>query len=109
DTSNEWIEMRLRARSAQLVHVDALALDVSFAPGEEMRTEVSAKFRSAVVERELRDARMELERWWTDAGGDFAVSLSGSARVHPTRSGGRRAPEASARLHPSPRPRGGRP
>lgn len=86
DRTNEWIEMRLRARTAQLVHVDALALDVTFDPGEEMRTEVSAKFRRAVVEGELRDAGMRLERWWTDTAGDFAVSLSGSGRADPTRS-----------------------
>jgi L-histidine N-alpha-methyltransferase len=74
--SEEWIEMRLRSRIDQRVHVEVLALDVGFAAGEEMRTEVSAKFRRAGVERELSAAGLELVRWWTDAAGDFALSLS---------------------------------
>ena len=41
----EWIEMRLRSQRAQTVHVRALGLDVEFAAGEELRTEISAKFR----------------------------------------------------------------
>ena len=45
DAEQEWIEMRLRARRAMTVHVPALDLTVEFAAGEEMRTEISAKFR----------------------------------------------------------------
>jgi L-histidine N-alpha-methyltransferase len=76
DTEHEWIEMRLRSTRAQTVHVRALDLEVSFAAAEEMRTEVSAKFTRAGVERELRAAGLELVAWWTDPGGDFALSLS---------------------------------
>ncbi len=76
DAENEWIEMRLRSLRDQLVHVRALDLDVPFAAGEEMRTEVSAKFTRARVERELRAAGLELTEWWTDPGNDFALSLS---------------------------------
>jgi L-histidine N-alpha-methyltransferase len=79
DADHERIEMRLRSRVEQVVHVAALELDVPFAAGEEMRTEVSAKFRRATVERELAAAGMRLERWWTDAAGDFALSLSASS------------------------------
>jgi L-histidine N-alpha-methyltransferase len=57
--------------------VGALGLEVSFARGEPLRTEVSCKFRRAQVEAELRAAGLELLRWWTDPGGDFALSLSG--------------------------------
>ena len=39
---------------------------VDFAAGEEMRTEISAKFRRAGVEAELADAGLRLERWMTD-------------------------------------------
>ena len=56
--------------------IAALGLEVAFADGEEMRTEVSAKFRRAGVEAELAAAGLELEHWWTDAAGDFALSLS---------------------------------
>ena len=51
-------------------------LDVEFAAGEEMRTEISAKFRRAGVERELAAAGFQLAEWWTDPAGDFALSLS---------------------------------
>jgi L-histidine N-alpha-methyltransferase len=76
DTTNEWIEMRLRSRGIQLVTVADLEIEVGFADGEEMRTEISAKFRREGVVRELGTAGLELESWWTDRAGDFALSLS---------------------------------
>ncbi|MGY1787539.1 L-histidine N(alpha)-methyltransferase [Geodermatophilus sp. SYSU D00698] len=76
DPADEWIEMRLRARTAQVVTVPALGLTVRFAAGEEMRTEVSAKFRREGVEAELAAAGLRTTHWWTDPDGDFAVSLS---------------------------------
>ncbi len=76
DLEDEWIEMRLRANEAMDVRVGALDLDVSFAAGEEMRTEISAKFRRAKVEHELEAAGLVLAEWWTDPAGDFALSLA---------------------------------
>jgi L-histidine N-alpha-methyltransferase len=76
DTDEEWIEMRLRSRIDQRVHVGALGLDVTFDRDEEMRTEISAKFRAEGVERELGTAGFRLVRWMTDAAGDFALSLA---------------------------------
>ncbi|MCT7354846.1 L-histidine N(alpha)-methyltransferase [Streptomyces sp. 15-116A] len=76
DAEREWIEMRLRSRAAQTVKVPALDLAVDFAAGEELRTEVSAKFREAGVRAELAAAGLELTRWWTDEEGRFALSLS---------------------------------
>ncbi|MFJ7074104.1 L-histidine N(alpha)-methyltransferase [Streptomyces sp. NPDC098781] len=76
NADQEWIEMRLRARTAQTVKVPALDLAVEFAAGEEMRTEVSAKFRKERVGTELSAAGLELAHWWTDAEGRFALSLS---------------------------------
>jgi L-histidine N-alpha-methyltransferase len=76
DTDDEWIEMRLRSRTAQTVSVAALDLEVSFAAGEELRTEISAKFRRDRIERELATARLAMTHWWTDPAGDFALSLS---------------------------------
>ncbi|GAA1005176.1 L-histidine N(alpha)-methyltransferase [Streptomyces thermogriseus] len=76
DSGNEWIEMRLRSRTAQTVKVPALALAVDFAAGEELRTEVSAKFRRERVHEELAAAGLESARWWTDGEGRFALSLS---------------------------------
>ncbi|MFC9428794.1 L-histidine N(alpha)-methyltransferase [Streptomyces sp. NPDC056987] len=74
DAENEWIEMRLRARSALTVKIPELDLVVHFAPGEEVRTEVSAKFRQDRVRSELAAARMELTHWWTDEAGRFALT-----------------------------------
>ncbi|GAA0479761.1 L-histidine N(alpha)-methyltransferase [Streptomyces sp. NPDC046215] len=76
DAEREWIEMRLRARSAVVVKVPALDLAVHFAAGEELRTEVSAKFRRAGVRAELAAAGLESTHWWTDEQGRFALSLS---------------------------------
>ncbi|CAL9356251.1 Histidine N-alpha-methyltransferase [Streptomyces sp. enrichment culture] len=76
DAEREWIEMRLRSRDAQTVKIPALDLAVEFAAGEELRTEVSAKFRQDGVRGELAAAGLELTHWWTDGGGRFALSLS---------------------------------
>jgi len=76
DKDAEWIEMLLRSEVEQTVHVPALELTVGFAAGEEMRTEISAKFRRSVVESELAAAGLRLTDWWTDSHGDFALSLS---------------------------------
>ncbi|MGH9278077.1 MAG: L-histidine N(alpha)-methyltransferase [Acidimicrobiales bacterium] len=76
DEEEEWIEMRLRSDGDQHVSVAALELRADFADGEEMRTEISAKFRRDRVEEELAQAGLALARWWTDEPGDFALSLS---------------------------------
>ena len=76
NAENEWIEMRLRARTAQTVKIPALGLTVDFAAGEDLRTEVSAKFRHSGVRSELAAAGLELTHWWTDDEGMFALSLS---------------------------------
>jgi L-histidine Nalpha-methyltransferase len=76
DAEQEWIEMRLRSRREQTVDVPALSLSVDFAEGEEMRTEVSAKFRHEKVADELGAAGLRLAEWWTDDDGDFALSLA---------------------------------
>jgi L-histidine N-alpha-methyltransferase len=76
DADAEWIEMRLRSLADQTVHLPAIGLTVSFADGEEMRTEVSAKFRRAGVEAELATAGFAMRSWWTDSAGQFGLSLS---------------------------------
>ena len=76
DAGREWIEMRLRATSAQSVRVADLGLDIEFAAGEEMRTEVSAKFREGGARAELAAAGLAMRSWWTDEAGQFGLSLS---------------------------------
>lgn len=79
----DWIEMRLRAASAQTVRVAGLGRTVRFAAGEEMRTEVSAKFREAGVRRELAAAGLAMRSWWTDEAARFGLSLSVPADRNP--------------------------
>jgi L-histidine N-alpha-methyltransferase len=76
DAAAEWIEMRLRSLTAQTVHLPAIGLTVEFGAGEEMRTEVSAKFRRAGVEAELAAAGFTMRSWWTDSAAQFGLSLS---------------------------------
>ncbi|MGH8986649.1 MAG: L-histidine N(alpha)-methyltransferase [Acidimicrobiia bacterium] len=72
----EWIEMRLRSSSTHTARVRDLDLEVGFGAGEEMRTEISAKFRREGVETELGAAGLALTHWWTDPPRDFALSLA---------------------------------
>ncbi|GAB3289960.1 L-histidine N(alpha)-methyltransferase [Parasphingorhabdus pacifica] len=76
NAEQEWIEMRLRATRPMRVNVAELALTVDFAEGEELRTEVSSKFRRQRVADELATAGFDLHRWWLDDAGDFALSLA---------------------------------
>ena len=78
DAEHEWIEMRLESIEAQRVHVAALDLDVSFEAGEQMRTEISAKFRRDGIERELAAAGLRLVHWWTDPDGRLRVVAVGA-------------------------------
>jgi L-histidine Nalpha-methyltransferase len=76
DRQHEWIEMRLRARRAHTTLVRGLNLQVHFEAGEELRTEISAKFTPERLEGDLAAAGLELARWLTDPDGLFALTLS---------------------------------
>jgi L-histidine Nalpha-methyltransferase len=76
DREHEWIEMRLRARREHTTLVRDLDLPVHFNAGEEMRTEISAKFTTDRLEADLSAARLELVRWFTDPEELFALTLS---------------------------------
>jgi L-histidine N-alpha-methyltransferase len=76
DPEQEWVEMRLRARWPMRVTLPGVELVVDFEAGEEIRTEVSAKFRREGVEQELAEAGFALDHWWTDRDGLFGVSLA---------------------------------
>ncbi len=73
DREYERIEMVLVAQRAVRARLEAIGIDVVFEPGEELRTEISCKFRRARVERELVEAGLRPERWMTDEAGDFAL------------------------------------
>ena len=76
DTENEWIEMRLRASRPLRVHVAGLGTTLEVERGEEIRTEVSAKFRPDGVRAELRAGGVEVRRWWTDPEARFGLALA---------------------------------
>jgi L-histidine Nalpha-methyltransferase len=76
DSQHEWIEMRLRARREHTAMVRALDLPVHFDAGEEMRTEISAKFTRERLEADLHAAGLELVSWLTDPEALFALTLS---------------------------------
>ncbi|HWR48999.1 MAG TPA: L-histidine N(alpha)-methyltransferase [Pseudonocardiaceae bacterium] len=79
DATHEWIEMRLRARRAMTVRLPAVGMTVHYAKGEEMRTEVSGKFRRERLGAELADAGFAGQTWWTDPDDRFALVLAAAA------------------------------
>jgi L-histidine N-alpha-methyltransferase len=80
DRRHEWIEMRLRAARPQTVQIAELGLTVEFAAGEELRTEISAKFTRERLEADFFASGMRLEHWFTDAQERFALVLASGAR-----------------------------
>jgi L-histidine N-alpha-methyltransferase len=79
DERAEWIEMRLRATAPQRVHIPAVGLVFTLDAGEEIRTEISAKFRPEGMRAELAATGLELRHWWTDSACRFGLSLSAPA------------------------------
>ncbi len=75
DDVNEWIEMRLQATRAMTVRINALGMTVSFQAGEQVRTEISAKFRRELLAREMADSGFALDSWLTDSQQRFSLSL----------------------------------
>ncbi|SDY91661.1 L-histidine Nalpha-methyltransferase [Micromonospora pattaloongensis] len=76
DPGHEWIEMRLRARTPMRVRLPELGVTIAFDAGEELLTEVSAKFRRDRLTAELATAGFAVRYWWTDPEGLFSLSLS---------------------------------
>jgi L-histidine N-alpha-methyltransferase len=76
DAEAERMDIRLRSLADQDVRLDDLDLEISFAAGEEMRTEISTKFTRERLESVYAGAGLELRGWFTDAAGDYALSLA---------------------------------
>jgi L-histidine N-alpha-methyltransferase len=76
DEKEARMDICLRSLVDQVVRLDALDLTVRFAAGEEMRTEISAKFTPEQLERVYGEAGLELDGWFTDPAGDYALSLA---------------------------------
>lgn len=74
--TERWIEMRLRAAGHQKVRIEGLDTWIEFDDGEELLTEISAKFDLEGITEELWAGGFVVDRCWTDPAGDFALVLS---------------------------------
>jgi L-histidine N-alpha-methyltransferase len=79
DAERGWMDIGLRSLAEQTVRVEALGLDVPFADGELMRTEISAKFTRPGLEAIYAESGLALDGWFTDPAGDYALSLAKGA------------------------------
>ncbi len=82
DDSASRIEMRLRAVKPELVSIPAIGMEVTFAEGEELLTEISTKFQPEQLISELRNCGLATEGTWTDEGGDFMLVLTRPSEWH---------------------------
>ena len=73
DAENQWIEMRLEALRELSVRIDDLDLEITFAAGEQLRTEISAKFTEDGIAAELASAGFGVRKVWTDQDQRFAL------------------------------------
>jgi L-histidine Nalpha-methyltransferase len=75
DAKNAWIEMRLRATAPMRVRVPGAGLDLSYAAGDEIRTEISCKWTKASFEGLLPGSGLAPECWFTDPRGWFGLAM----------------------------------
>jgi L-histidine Nalpha-methyltransferase len=76
DTEEARMDIRLRSLAEQTIRLDVLDMEVEFAAGEEMRTEISSKFTRERLDDVYEEAGLEMSGWFTDAAGDYALSLA---------------------------------
>lgn len=76
DAESARMDIRLRSLAEQTVRLDGLDLNVRFAAGEEMRTEISSKFTRSKLEEVYREADLRPDGWFTDRAEDYALSLA---------------------------------
>ncbi len=82
DAEHAWIEMRLRATKAMDVHVGGgVDVDLHLEPGDEIRTEISAKYTRESVAGLAEAAGMTLDGWFSDPESLFALGLLGVPAV----------------------------
>ena len=76
DDRQERIDMRLRALEPEHARLDVLHLELDLVAGEELRVEISTKFRLDRFVGELEDSSFEDVEWFTDSAGEFALVLA---------------------------------
>ncbi|MCW2857267.1 MAG: histidyl-tRNA synthetase [Marmoricola sp.] len=79
DAHMERMDLRLRSEMPQRVTIPGADVVLDLASGEEIRVEISTKFRVSKVAAELEAAGLGVTRVWTDDAGDFALTLATKA------------------------------
>jgi uncharacterized SAM-dependent methyltransferase len=69
------VEIQIESLRAQVVRIDALALDVPFRAGEKIYTESSYKYSLREIERLARTAGLVVVERWLDDERRFSVNL----------------------------------
>lgn len=72
----QWIEMRLRADAPMEVSLAGADITVRFDEGEDLLTEISAKFTPERLEQELAEAGFVIEGIWGADEGEFLLVLA---------------------------------
>ena len=73
---DQRIEMWLRSSADQQVRVADLDLDLTFASGEEMLTEISTKFSPEALDVELRECGFIVESMWCSENDEFLLTMA---------------------------------
>lgn len=76
DPRLQRMDLRLRSEAPQRVRLPGAGLELDLAAGEEIRMEISTKFTRDRIAAELEAVGLGVAEQWTDAAGDFAVTLA---------------------------------
>ncbi|MFL6022935.1 MAG: L-histidine N(alpha)-methyltransferase [Marmoricola sp.] len=76
DPHMERMDMRLRSEAPQRVAIPGADLVLDLGVGEEIRVEISTKFRVSKIAAELEQAGFGVTRVWTDPANEFALTLA---------------------------------
>lgn len=76
DAPNNRMDLRLRSLCDQQVPIPGAGITASFSEGEEIRVEISTKFRIPELESELEAVGLRPIRVMTDPNKDFALTLA---------------------------------
>jgi L-histidine Nalpha-methyltransferase len=76
DPLRERMDLRLRVNGDQCVSVPPAEVQLELRDGEEIRIEISSKFRVPGLTSDLVNAGFRVRQLWTDRAGDFALLLA---------------------------------
>lgn len=76
DPVRERMDLRLRVNGDHAVTLPGAELSLDLDDGEEIRIEISTKFRVPTIVSEVTDAGFDVRQLWTDQAGDVALILA---------------------------------